>query len=146
VDTVLELAANDTLSPTPGSSGTISYLAPERELLPYDHAVDVWAAGVVGYELLYGYHLWQRSSNPWRLGGEEHVPWFKQMYESGCNELSHSTNPLAVLVLKMLRYQWGGTNGKYRVTTKEALAHPCWDSLEDSNVDDNEPESKKRKR
>jgi hypothetical protein len=145
VDTVFELAPNNTLEPTPGSGGTISYLAPEREMMPYDHAVDIWAAGVVGYELLYGYHPWQRGSNPWRPGEEGHVPWFNRKYESGCNLLSRSETPVADLALKMLRHQLGGLKSNSRVTAKEALAHPCWNSLEYSDESD-EPESKKRKR
>lgn len=54
----------------PGSGGTVNYLAPEREMLDFDETVDVWAMGVVGYELVYGKHPFRFSKNPWRKGRE----------------------------------------------------------------------------
>jgi serine/threonine protein kinase len=60
--------AGEKVKPVPGAGGTVGYLAPERELFPYDAAVDVWAAGVVGFELARGRHPWRFSLNPWREG------------------------------------------------------------------------------
>jgi serine/threonine protein kinase len=60
----LELGA--ALQLTPGSGGTIDYIAPERELEPYNHSVDIWSLGCLGYELTYGYHPWRLALNPWR--------------------------------------------------------------------------------
>jgi serine/threonine protein kinase len=144
VDSLFVLAPKNTLEPTPGSGGTISYLAPERELMPYDHLVDVWATGVVGYELLYGYYPWQRGSNPWRPGEEQHISCFKEKHHSRCKQLSRNDHSVADLVLNILRYSFSGINGKSRVTAKEALAHPSWKSLGHSETDGG-PESKKRK-
>lgn len=56
--------------PTPGDGGTITYLDPEREMLPYKHSVDIWAMGIVGYELTYGCHPFKFLVNPWRVGEE----------------------------------------------------------------------------
>jgi serine/threonine protein kinase len=143
VDTIVSLPPNQTLSPTPGSGGTISYLAPEREMLEYDHAVDVWAAGVVGHQLIYGYHPFQLATNPWRPGQEHHVPCFKERYRVCCERLSSDNSPVAGLVLEMMRHQWDGVAGKIRVTAAEALVNPFWNCLEE--VDLHGPEMKKRK-
>jgi len=50
------IGTRSALEPTPGSGGTLNYIAPERELNPYDHSVDIWGLGCVGYELTYGRH------------------------------------------------------------------------------------------
>jgi serine/threonine protein kinase len=54
------------LQPKPGSFGTIGYLAPELELEYYNDSIDIWAMGVILFELTYGYHPWKFSVNPWR--------------------------------------------------------------------------------
>ena len=56
------------LLPNPGHFGTVGYLAPESELGKYDHAVDIWAMGIVLFQLTYNYHPWKFSKNPWRNG------------------------------------------------------------------------------
>ncbi|KAL8905547.1 MAG: hypothetical protein Q9207_002573 [Kuettlingeria erythrocarpa] len=56
------------LQPEPGTRGTVGYLAPELELKEYDFSIDIWAMGVILYELTYGYHPWKFTLNPWREG------------------------------------------------------------------------------
>ncbi|PVI01095.1 kinase-like protein, partial [Periconia macrospinosa] len=53
---------------SPGSDGTPGYLSPEREQAAYDHSADVWAMGIVGYELTYGFHPFLFRESPWRPG------------------------------------------------------------------------------
>lgn len=55
-----------TLCPTPGRGGSLNYIAPERERQGYDHAIDIWSLGVIGFELTYGRHPWRFARNPWR--------------------------------------------------------------------------------
>ena len=66
----------------PGKDGTINYLAPEREMSAYDHAVDVWSMGIIGYELTYGCHPFRLAVNPWRPGQsfESVRPIFQRLY------------------------------------------------------------------
>ncbi|KAF2007159.1 kinase-like protein [Amniculicola lignicola CBS 123094] len=68
------------LNPTPGQCGTIGFLAPEQEMKPYDHSVDMWAVGIVGFALLFGYYPLQMSHNPWRKGHEFLREEFHRMY------------------------------------------------------------------
>lgn len=37
----------------------------------YDHAVDIWSLGVVGFEMRYGRHPWKLARNPWRDDNED---------------------------------------------------------------------------
>ncbi|KAK4999203.1 serine/threonine protein kinase [Elasticomyces elasticus] len=62
------------LESSPGSCGNIGYLAPEMEQDTFNESIDVWALGVVGYELLVGSHPWMMAQNPWRTGGEQLRP------------------------------------------------------------------------
>ncbi len=55
----------------PGTEGTIGYLAPEREMGPHSAGpVDIWAMGVIGYQLTYGKHPWKFAVNPWCRRGK----------------------------------------------------------------------------
>jgi len=56
---------------TPGVGGTISYLAPEMEMGLYTETVDVWALGVVGWELMFGCHPWDYARNPWNMNAPQ---------------------------------------------------------------------------
>lgn len=55
---------------TPGCSGTVGWLSPEREMGQFDYTTDVWAIGVAALRMLLGKHPWQFSVNPWRQGRE----------------------------------------------------------------------------
>ncbi len=78
----------------PGTVGTVGYLAPELELAAYDAAVDVWAMGVMLYELTYGYHPWRLTLNPWREGStyEELRPTFQERYETAIARMQRDFN------------------------------------------------------
>jgi hypothetical protein len=98
VDTIVSLSPDQTLSPTPGSGNTVSFLAPEREMVEYNDAVDIWAAGMVGHELMYGYHPLQLATNPWRSGREHHLPWFKERSNSAANGYPKAKTPSQALL------------------------------------------------
>lgn len=79
------------LKPTPGDGGTVGYLAPEREIQEHDHSIDIWAMGVIGYELMYGTHPWKLAVNPWRDNRpecEKLRPRFSQLYKDVISTLS----------------------------------------------------------
>jgi serine/threonine protein kinase len=67
LDDAIQLRLSETLPATPGRGGAIGYLAPEREMTRWNHSVDVWAAAVVGYQLIYGEHPRRFAENPWSL-------------------------------------------------------------------------------
>lgn len=58
------------LRPEPGVQGTVGYLTFEFELEEYDHAIDIWAMGIILYELTYGDHPWKFTPNPWHKAKE----------------------------------------------------------------------------
>ncbi|RSL41058.1 hypothetical protein CEP54_015932 [Fusarium duplospermum] len=70
--------------PKPGTTGTIGWLSPERELDTFTATVDVWAAGVVAIWMLLGRHPWQFRQNPWRYGDEnkKQRPLFHAAYDT----------------------------------------------------------------
>ncbi|KAL1646557.1 hypothetical protein SLS58_003143 [Diplodia intermedia] len=58
-------------SPRPGAVGTVPYLAPEMERAAYGPGVDVWALGVVGWQLFVHKALpWRRAVVPEEKGEE----------------------------------------------------------------------------
>ena len=93
LDVLLDLSGAKTASPdepvqpTPGHGGTVRYLAPEQEMIPYTQLVDVWALGVIGFELTYGYHPWHLKDNSWRPGNEHHRSEFKTRYDEAIAKL-----------------------------------------------------------
>lgn len=76
----------------PGRGGTIWYLAPEREMRNYDKLVDIWALGIIGYELSYGYHPLKLKLNPWRRGPQYEAlrPDYQHMYNDAMRHLQES--------------------------------------------------------
>ncbi|KAI1348877.1 kinase-like domain-containing protein [Xylaria sp. FL0043] len=78
----IQLPAFQMLTPTPGCVGTLGWMAPELELINYDHSVDIWAMGVLLYCLTYNHHPWEYYPNPWRPGAENEAmrPYFSQSY------------------------------------------------------------------
>ncbi|KAI0965883.1 kinase-like domain-containing protein [Xylaria arbuscula] len=66
VGTSRHVSADGSLPPSPGTVGTIGYLAPELELEAYDLSIDIWSMGIILYQLTYNCHPWKLSTNPWR--------------------------------------------------------------------------------
>jgi serine/threonine protein kinase len=87
----VQLPDGGLLPSTPGRGGTVNYLAPERELQCHNALIDVWSLGVIGFELLYGYHPWKLALNPWRRGAqfEELRPEFEEMYGDALGRMKH---------------------------------------------------------
>jgi serine/threonine protein kinase len=75
------------LQPRSGTLGTIGYIAPELELEDYDHSIDIWAMGIILFELTYNYHPWKFAINPWRAGekNEKLRPEVQKSYQSAIN-------------------------------------------------------------
>lgn len=73
--------AAESSQPRPG--GTIPYLSPEREMHDCGMPSDIWAMGVVGFQLTRGSLPWQFSRNPWRHGEDstDLQSAFKKKYE-----------------------------------------------------------------
>jgi serine/threonine protein kinase len=115
---------NGQVEHAPGHRGTINYLAPEMEMQPYDARVDVWAMGVVGFQLKFGFHPWKLSVNPWKPGASYLRPLFEHKYTKAVR-LMHAENaqPVGGLLAQMLRYPWAppNVNGGARITVDEAL-------------------------
>ncbi|KAL2157178.1 hypothetical protein VTH06DRAFT_6399 [Thermothelomyces fergusii] len=144
--TAEELMEPEYLAPSqPGNGGTIGYLSPERELQPYDEADDIWAMGVIGFQLMYGDNPFRSQKNPWRQGSDEYLrKEFTLRYEKAMARLAddyraaqRSPNegyihmgPLVIEMLKFpkLRYAFNtmpSYNGP-RIKINEALSHPTW--------------------
>jgi serine/threonine protein kinase len=73
--------------PVPGEGGTISYMAPEKEMRAYDQAIDVWSLGVVMYIARFGHLPFNFSRNPWRPGNESLRDDFNYQYELAIKRL-----------------------------------------------------------
>jgi serine/threonine protein kinase len=90
-----QLGLGFTLDPTPGRGGTLGYLAPEREMESYGHAVDIWSLGVIGFELTYGFHPWTFAHNPWRDDRRECKdlrPEFDEAYKDAIKALTRDAS------------------------------------------------------
>lgn len=119
------------VSPAPGQSGTIGYLAPEKEMQPYGLPADVWALGVVGYQLLTRTNPWVFAQNPWRPG-QPYEDWRELFHKRHCaalDQLKAETNePLfADLLSRMLCHDYEHRNRGPRIALAAALQHKCWD-------------------
>ncbi|KAJ4989582.1 hypothetical protein SVAN01_04959 [Stagonosporopsis vannaccii] len=123
------------IKPTPGYSGTPGYLAPERELEHYSCPVDMWAAGITLYEMLYGHHPWKLSKpreNPFRQGNLDTSIFdeFIEQYDCAMDLLEDDpSEPLAPLLIRLLASEYIERNDDPRITAKEALQHACWSKV-----------------
>lgn len=85
----VQLPPGRKLDAAPGTNGTVNYLSPEREMTVYDHGEDVWSLGIIGYQLIYGYHPFMLARNPWRPGEafEALRPTFQSHYSDAITRL-----------------------------------------------------------
>jgi serine/threonine protein kinase len=82
LDGAVELKLGEKLYTTPGSGGTLGYLAPEHEMEYFNHLAYVWSMAVLGLELLDGCHPWMFKLNPWRDEYAEYRFEFYKKYEA----------------------------------------------------------------
>ncbi|KAH5618102.1 hypothetical protein HBI23_248450 [Parastagonospora nodorum] len=123
------LLHDQTVPPTPGHGGTVGWLAPERELRHYDQTVDVWAAGVVAFQLFFGHHPWM-GEDPWKPGNSHLRPDFEIKYGIAVQELEGRDAVVNDLILSMLRHPYTTTtNLGRRPNARNTLEHACWKDL-----------------
>ncbi|KID81806.1 Protein kinase-like domain protein [Metarhizium guizhouense ARSEF 977] len=86
----------------PGTTGTVGWLSPEREMEGFSHLTDIWSVGVMALWALQRRHPWRGRPNPWRVGHEyaRERPGFFQKYGEG------------IAYVKTLRQE--GTDSGYR--------------------------------
>ncbi|KKY16205.1 putative serine threonine protein [Diplodia seriata] len=121
----VNLLGDRTLKPKPGTCGTVSYIAPETEVTNYGYPVDIWAAGLVGFQLFFGYHplkplngksLWRRDNNT-----SDELAENKRSHSSLIEMLgTASYAPAGDLLQKLLAFE-----PKERLKASEALQHPA---------------------
>ncbi|KAI5865840.1 kinase-like domain-containing protein [Durotheca rogersii] len=137
---------SDDMSPArPGIGGTLNYLAPEREMIGYDHSADIWSMGCIGFLLTYGYHPFTYPLNPWRPGDQYTAvrPLFQLRHEGAIDRLlddythyfNHGAadpNPhfvhLGDILAKMLRHQFAmrQRDRAQRADVDRVLNHRSW--------------------
>ncbi|KAL5371408.1 hypothetical protein DPSP01_014280 [Paraphaeosphaeria sporulosa] len=127
------------IAATPGFNGTIGYHAPETEMTGsrYGCGVDVWAAGIVGYALVFLQHPLKISRNPWREGNEALRPSFNARYENMYDKLyyeNYGARGVNDLLMQMLRSDELTCNQGARISADGALAHQCWNQLTDNDA------------
>lgn len=126
VDPVLIGRENDSngfISPTPGRIGTSLYLAPEMEKSAYTEAVDIWALGIVAYEIFLHSHPFKLSPpvNPWLFTTNSQLRQTVDRYHSMMEELRKGrVDPMGPLIHEMLYW-----TPEWRVKAKDALRHPA---------------------
>lgn len=101
--------------PCPGKVGTIPFLAPEMEQRPYGKEVDLWAAGIVGMQLLVS-----RGKLLWRNVVSAEAAWKKQVDVLQSAPANSVQNLLASMIA------WDPAK---RTPAEVALKHPCFDDV-----------------
>jgi calcium-dependent protein kinase len=103
--------------------GTPLYMAPEMALQRFGVGVDVWAAGVMMYQMLTGHMPFWRSKS---LDDISKLPPYEILAATRCNEVqyprevwSHISAEAQDLVSRML-----DRNPATRITAEQALRHP----------------------
>lgn len=135
LETAVKVPDSGVVDPSPGHFGTIPYLSPEQEMVPYGTATDVWGLGLSMFELFYGYHPLRLGNNPWRPGNEAYHLTFHSQEAMMVNKLQKDKTPVSDLFLRMLRHAYSKYNKRKRISAKEALKHRvfCALTLEDDN-------------
>ncbi|KAK4978299.1 hypothetical protein LTR28_006452 [Elasticomyces elasticus] len=132
-------ATGAAIKPTPGCFGTLGYLAPEMEWQSYNTAVDVWALGVVAFQLLQGEPLFtQHCVNIWKKDYDQMQDCLKVRREHG-ERLSTlrknaETGAWRTLVARMLH-----VDADKRVKAVVALQDALFESLAVNENDDGIP-------
>ncbi|KAI1130270.1 kinase-like domain-containing protein [Nemania abortiva] len=138
----MKLQVGGSLPPEPCTVGTINYLAPELEMINYDHSIDIWSMGVILYELTYGVHPWKFASNPWcnaKVSQEVRLA-FENSYHTAMKTMRVDASRarasptdgyihLGALFAEMVRHRYVENNNLRRPDINEVLAHPAWGSL-----------------
>ncbi|RSL47260.1 hypothetical protein CEP54_013500 [Fusarium duplospermum] len=111
---------------TPGCSGTVGWLSPEREMGQFDYTTDVWAIGVAALRMLLGKHPWQFSVNPWREGKEfeNYRERFHTEYDRVTRVMaSNYPGELGTAILQMIRHPYAHAEeqSKKRPSCREVL-------------------------
>jgi Protein kinase domain len=111
------------IAPQPGHVGTVMYLAPEMETKPYNDKVDIWAFGLVAFELLYGAHPWKTSVNPWKHPVNRAI---LDTYQRALRQLKDDGSENSIQNLVMLMLLW---DPQFRLSADDALQHPALESV-----------------
>ncbi|EKG15196.1 hypothetical protein MPH_07643 [Macrophomina phaseolina MS6] len=106
--------------PQPGTVGTIPYLAPEMEHEEYGTGVDMWALGVVGWQ------LFVQKGLPWRRVPEEEAVWRRRVAAMTERVGEEGQDAIYALLVKML--EWDEAQ---RISADDALKHPCFNQVRD---------------
>jgi len=106
----LAVPASDTDCST--TAGTLAYMAPEMfRPVDYDFAVDVWSAGIVAYEWLYGHHPFYSNQ-----GRDEFLDLLQNFCRNMPNSLILPEGQEFVVLRAML-----ATNPRQRIQAQQAL-------------------------
>ncbi|KAL0258126.1 hypothetical protein SLS55_007298 [Diplodia seriata] len=108
-------------SPRPGAVGTVPYLAPEMERAAYGPGVDVWALGVVGWQLFVDKALPWRRVIPEEEGGGGAGAWRGRVEALKRDRVHGGEGSVYGLLLGML--EWDEAE---RVGAAEAVGHKCF--------------------
>ena len=109
--------------------GTYDYMAPEMiQQQAYDYSVDIWALGVLLYELIHGY-------TPFGSGEDDYAMIFKNVLKFNFKIDKEITNNCRDLLMKMLNLKPDS-----RVTINDIVKHPWFD---DWNEEKNKEKEKK---
>lgn len=107
VDSAKPLAQGALLPATPGNGGTLGFLSPERELIGYGDAEDLWALGVTVCRVLLGTRPFHDSrGNPWRDDApdkEERRSVFHEQYEIVLDRIRNHASATSKFDLTHLR-------------------------------------------
>ncbi|KAK2671568.1 Protein kinase domain [Fusarium oxysporum f. sp. vasinfectum] len=114
------------VSVTPGTTGTVGWLSPEREMGQFTATTDVWAVGVAAIWMLLGRHPWQHRDNPWRDGERYEIkrPFFHVQYDAAReNIVNCEDKSLGIAILQMIRHPYAHMEDqrKARPTCREVI-------------------------
>lgn len=124
-----ELGADQMLRAT--ICGTYDYMAPEMiQQKAYDYSVDIWALGVLLYELIHGY-------TPFGSGDDDYAMIFKNVLKFNFKIDKEITNNCRDLIMKMLTLKPDS-----RVTINDIVKHPWFNDWNEEKNKDKEKEKK----